>query len=129
VVEFVAEITYLSPKYKRVIAHLFHNVGRNQHELTIWLKAPVHLYDIVWYSPPGPFTRYVDGKKVEEGYKEEETQGTIPYTTPFNMRLDVEVEKADLTEEWVDSQIDEHFRESIEECDGDIGLYKVIGVK
>ncbi len=95
-------------------------------EWIIWLKAPVHLYDIVDYRPAGPHFSTKDGITTK-GYHDEFTDTSI-WTTPRNTRIDHEAAER-LTEEKVDEFLDWFYQDAIDNWDGRLGCEKIIGIK
>jgi hypothetical protein len=119
-----------SEKYGNVVVQLWYSEKRELWDWAIFFNMPVHLYDFVWYRPPGPYSTYRMGVKVDEGYHHEPEEGTHIHTrTNHHMRLDFEMPDDNVTLKRVDALLDIEFRDAVENYDGVIGLYKIVGTK
>jgi len=120
-------VEFIDDKYGRIFAYWEHKPRKESYEWTVFLKAPVHLYDIVDYTPAGKHTTYYGDGRVEEGYHEERL-GKNVWTHARNWRLDFERNEPPTKETVVDA-IDEELRDCIEKYDGVVHFEKIIGVK
>lgn len=120
-------LDFVDEKYGRIVVYSDYSQQRGIHEWTVFMKSPVHLYDIVDYTPAGKHTtRHSDGR-VEEGWHDEYV-GQRVWEYPRNWRLDFECEEPP-TKEAVVQAIDEDIKDSIENYDGVVTFEKIIGVK
>lgn len=114
-----------SDKYGKMMAYSEYNRTREQYELTVFLKTPIHLYDFVDYVPEGWGTRYKDGKPGEKVWSNEYIGDKI-YSYPRNMRFDFVYDAEDITLELLEGLISKEFEEALEEDDGKVGFTMIM---